>query len=202
MRTFVLRARRGPTAASRVTESIGDPIHFEVVAHSLMNALFYSKHLREDVVFHVALEGASDPPKLITFKSSALGWLGGFHEAAMVAALEKVLAGSVDLGREEVRAVDAGATVSRQSFEKLVRRLSGEGPVYILDRKGRDIRETPPDRDATFLLTDHIPMQPNTRHLLKRLGVKPVSLGPRVLFASQCVTLLHNELDRAEDVDP
>lgn len=198
MRTFVLRARRGPTAAFKLADSIGEPLHFEVVAHSLMNALFYSRHLREDVIFHVALEGAPDPPKLVTFKSSELGWMGGFHEAAMAGAFERALAASDGLGKDETRSSEEGVTVSRESFEKLARRLAECGPVFILDRKGQDIRDSVPGPTASFLLTDHIPMQQNTRHLLKRLGVRPLSLGPRVLFASQCVTLLHNELDRAE----
>jgi tRNA (pseudouridine54-N1)-methyltransferase len=30
---------------------------------------------------------------------------------------------------------------------------------------------------------------------LKRLGAEKISLGPRMLFASQCVVLIHNALD-------
>src|SRR5690606_41359285 len=46
-----------------------------------------------------------------------------------------------------------------------------------------------------FLLTDHIPMPKNSISGLKRLGAEAISLGPRMLFASQCVVLIHNELD-------
>ncbi|MFT6909916.1 MAG: tRNA (pseudouridine54-N1)-methyltransferase [Oleiphilaceae bacterium] len=30
---------------------------------------------------------------------------------------------------------------------------------------------------------------------LKRLGTQHINLGPKMLFASQCVVLIHNELD-------
>ena len=32
---------------------------------------------------------------------------------------------------------------------------------------------------------------------LKRLGTEKISLGPTMLFASQCVVLINNELDLA-----
>ncbi|HCD5132662.1 TPA: tRNA (pseudouridine(54)-N(1))-methyltransferase TrmY, partial [Vibrio parahaemolyticus] len=31
-----------------------------------------------------------------------------------------------------------------------------------------------------------------------RLGTEKISLGPKMLFASQCVVLIHNELDIRE----
>ena len=46
-----------------------------------------------------------------------------------------------------------------------------------------------------FLLTDHIPMPKNTFHTLDRLGAKRITLGPTMLFASQCVVLIHHALD-------
>ena len=49
-----------------------------------------------------------------------------------------------------------------------------------------------------FLLTDHIPMPKNTFHTLDRLGAKKISLGSKMLFASQCVVLVHHELDQRE----
>jgi tRNA (pseudouridine54-N1)-methyltransferase len=47
-----------------------------------------------------------------------------------------------------------------------------------------------------FLLTDHIPMPKKTFHTLERLGAKKITLGSKMLFASQCVVLIHHELDQ------
>ncbi|NMV94424.1 tRNA (pseudouridine(54)-N(1))-methyltransferase TrmY, partial [Vibrio cholerae] len=49
-----------------------------------------------------------------------------------------------------------------------------------------------------FILTDHIPMPKKSGNSMKRLGVEKISLGPKMLFASQCVTLIHNEIDHQE----
>jgi tRNA (pseudouridine54-N1)-methyltransferase len=39
-------------------------------------------------------------------------------------------------------------------------------------------------------------MPKNTLHGLERLGAQKVSLGSKMLFASQCVVLIHHELDQ------
>ena len=76
------------------------------------------------------------------------------------------------------------------------------GPAQIakaldaLRGMGKDqTREQAFGPNPCFILTDHIPMPPKTLLGLVRLGAKKLSLGPRMLFASQCVVLIHHELD-------
>ena len=80
MRTFILRARTGPTTPDQVGLSFGEPRHLEIVCHSIANALFVSKDIRPDVQFYVVLEGPDDAPKTIGFRSDGLFRLGGFDE--------------------------------------------------------------------------------------------------------------------------
>jgi tRNA (pseudouridine54-N1)-methyltransferase len=65
----------------------------------------------------------------------------------------------------------------------------------MLDRKGTLVAEQVFGDNPCFLLTDHIPMPKKTFGSLERLGAKHISLGPRMLFASQCVVLIHHALD-------
>ena len=65
-----------------------------------------------------------------------------------------------------------------------------------MDRKGTPIEEQDFGDNPCFLLTDHIPMPKKTFNSLERLGTKKISLGPKMLFASQCVVLIHHALDR------
>ena len=81
------------------------------------------------------------------------------------------------------------------SFERLVQRLAEDYQLYMLDKKGDSAREVDFRANACFLLTDHIPMPKKSFNSLKRLGTEKISLGPRMLFASQCISLIHNELD-------
>jgi tRNA (pseudouridine54-N1)-methyltransferase len=65
-----------------------------------------------------------------------------------------------------------------------------------MDRKGTPIREQSFQGNSCFVLTDHIPMPKKTFHSLERLGAKKITLGSKMLFASQCVVLIHHELDQ------
>ena len=200
MRLFVLRTRKGPTSASRVDKSMGPPDHFEVIAHSIVSALHISRHIRPDVQFHIALEGSPDPPKIVRLDSRAHDYLRGFDENSIASVVKKALAPSAGIGKDTWFEVEKGLHVARMSFEKLVRDLADSWPVYLLSKKGTDIRDTELPETGCYLFTDHISMQKKTHHLLERLGVRKISLGPSVLFASHCITLVQNELDRRERV--
>jgi tRNA (pseudouridine54-N1)-methyltransferase len=196
MKVFILRARSGPTTPDQVDQSFGEPRHLEIVCHSIANALFISKDIRPDVQFYVVLEGPGDPSKTIGLRTDGLFWIGGFSETAIAAVIKRALASSLDLRKDQTIEIEKGLTVSRLSFERLVRRIGDEHPLYILSKRGIDIRDAKLPDNPCFIFTDHIPMQKNTMHLLKRLGTKKIGLGPRMLFASHCITLVHNELDR------
>lgn len=196
MRIFILRARKGPTSSGLVDSAFGEPDHFEIVTHSIVSALFVSKNIRPDVVFHLVLESGPAAPRTVTISSGNLLWLGGFHEQAVAGVIKRALAAGAALSGDEEIAVDRGLSIARISFERLVRGYSEKMPVFLLDPGGKDLRATEFSVDSCFVLTDHIPMQKKTLHLLNRIGLRDVSLGPKVLFAAHCITLIHNELDR------
>ena len=75
--------------------------------------------------------------------------------------------------------------------------LATDHQLFVMDPKGTAIREQAFGDNPCFLLTDHIPMPKNTFHTLDRLGTKRISLGRKMLFASQCVVLIHHALDEA-----
>jgi len=195
MRVFVLRARSAPTDSQQLLAAVGQAAHPEILAHTLMNAIFVAQAHRDDVVVHLVLESARDFSRTISFTSRELGTLGGFDERALLGKIVRALDRSIGMAKEELRDVEPGIRVRTTSFEKLVQELADRYPLYVLDKKGIAIRDQAFERDACFLMTDHIPMPKNSLSGLKRLGAIEISLGPKMLFASQCVVLIHNELD-------
>ena len=196
MRTFVLRARAAPTDSQKLLASIGKEAHTEILAHTLMNAIFVAQSHRADVVVHLVLESTQDYSRTIRFDANAMHDFGGFDERALLGKVAQALDCSRGMGKEETRPVETGVTVRTLSFERLVQELAVDHQLFVMDRKGTPIREQVFEGNPCFLLTDHIPMPKKTFHSLERLGATRISLGPTMLFASQCVVLIHYELDR------
>ena len=196
MRTFVLRARAAPTDSQTLLASVGKEAHTEILAHTLMNAIFVAQSHRADVTVYLVLESTKDYSRTIRFEANAMQDIGGFHEQAWLGKIAKALDVSRGMDKGELRPVEAGVAVRTLSFERLVQELAEDHQLFVMDRKGTSIREQTFEGNPCFLLTDHIPMPKNTFHSLERLGAKKITLGSKMLFASQCVVLIHYELDQ------
>jgi tRNA (pseudouridine54-N1)-methyltransferase len=195
MRTFVLRARAAPTDSQKLLAGVGGDAHTEILAHTLMNAIFVAQSHRADVVVYLVLESTQDYSRTIRFEAAAMHDIGGFDERSLLAKVAAALDTSRGMGKEEARPVESGVTVRTISFEKLVQELAADHQLFVMDPKGTPIRDQAFAENPCFLLTDHIPMPKNTFHTLDRLGTKRISLGRKMLFASQCVVLIHHALD-------
>lgn len=198
MRTFIIRARGGTTRWDLVRSKIGTKEHFEIVAHSVMNAFFISNGFREDVEFYIVLDSSPDFPRTIKLSGAEGLSIAGFHENAVLDLIEKALKESQKLQKDETQIIAPGLQISGFGFERLVGNLLKTRAVYLLDRKGAEVRTIEFESDPVFVLSDHLAMPANSIKGLKRQGLKSLSLGKKMLFASQCVVLLHYELDRAK----
>lgn len=196
MRTFVLRARAAPTDSRALLAGVGGEAHTEILAHTLMNAIFVAQSHRPDVVVYLVLESTRDYSRTIRFDANAMRDIGGFDERALLGKVARALDASVGMGKEDTRAVESGVDVQTISFERLVQRLAEDHALFVMDPKGTSIREQAFAGNPCFLLTDHIPMPKKTFHSLERLGARKIALGSKMLFASQCIVLIHHELDQ------
>ena len=196
MRTFVLRARAAPTVSQALLAAVGQDAHTEILAHTLMNAMFVAQSHRPDVTVYLVLESTRDFSRTIRFDVNAMHDIGGFDERALLGKIARALDTSRGMGKDETRPVESGVEVRTTSFERLVQTLAEDHQLFLMDRKGTPIREQAFADNPCFLLTDHIPMPKKTIPGLERMGAKKIALGPKMLFASQCVVLIHYELDQ------
>ena len=196
MRTFVLRARAAPTDSARLLAGVGQEAHTEILAHTLMNAIFVAQSHRADVVVYLVLESTPDFSRTIRFEANAMHEIGGFDERALLGKVAKALDASRGMGKEEMRPVESGVNVRTVAFERLVQELAEDHQLFVMDRKGTPIRGQAFGGNPCFLLTDHIPMPKKILPSLERQGAQKLSLGKTMLFASQCVVVVHHELDQ------
>jgi len=198
MRVFVLRARSAPTESRDLLDAVGKEAHTEILAHTLMNAIFVAQSHRPDVTVHLVLESTKDYSRTISFNSNDMRDIGGFHEQALLGKVARALDVSRGMGKDESRRVESGIIVRTISFEKLVQELAGDHQLFVMDKKGTPMRGKAFAGSPCFMLTDHMPMPKKSSSGLERLGAEKVSLGSKMLFASQCVLLIHNELDHVK----
>jgi tRNA (pseudouridine54-N1)-methyltransferase len=197
MRTFIIRARKGTTRWQRVRSGIGVREHFEVIAHCVINAFFIANGFREDVEVYVVLESSENFPHTLKLSGGEGLSIAGFHEAAVLDLVEQALKNSQGLHKDETRILAPGLQISGFGFEILVTKLLATRPIYLLSPKGEDIRATEFELNPIFILSDHLAMPKKSVKGLKRYNFKAISLGKKMLFASQCIVLLNYELDRA-----
>ena len=198
MRTFVLRARAAPTDSKKLLASVGQEAHTEILAHTLMNAIFVAQSHRPDVTVYLVLESTEDFSRILRFDANAMRDIGGFNEQALLGKIALALDASRGMGKDETRPVQAGVSVRTSSFERLVQELAADHQLFMMAPKGTPIREQVFHDNPCFLLTDHIPMPKKVLPSLERMGTRTLSLGPTMLFASQCVVLIHHELDQRQ----
>ena len=88
-----------------------------------------------------------------------------------------------------------GCFVEKKSFEALVEELNKQGKnIFLLDKKGADIRDLKFQGNEIFIIGDQDGFPADKKHILKRID--KISVSPKMLFASQVVTVVHNEVDR------
>ncbi|MEO7758481.1 MAG: tRNA (pseudouridine(54)-N(1))-methyltransferase TrmY, partial [Dokdonella sp.] len=104
--------------------SVGQEAHTEILAHTLMNAIFVAQSHRADVTVYLVLESTQDFSRTIRFEANAMHEMDGFDERALLGKIAKALDASRGMGKEESRPVESGVTVRTLSFERLVQELA------------------------------------------------------------------------------
>ncbi len=198
MREFVLRARKAPTTPGFRLDKQPPHRHLEIIAHCVVNSLFYAASVRQDTRFHVVMEGPASPPKTITWDGDRLGTLDGLDEGSIWTVMRRALEKGKGLTLDQEDESQPGVWIAKRSFEQLVKERAMQGQLYYLRPDGEDIRRTTLVPCSCFVFTDHLAMPRKTDRFLERLGARPLSVGPRMLYASQCIAVVHNELDRWE----
>lgn len=199
MKTFILKARKGCTQATRLRDHIGQKGHVEIIAHTVINAFFVSQDFREDVEVCIVLDSSDDFPKTIQLIAQEGLSLDGFHEEAVYTLIENTLKKGALIQKNETQTLFPGVKLHGFGLETLLKQQYPNRSLYLLDPKGTPALAAPLVDDPVFILTDHISMPKNIVKSFKRRGVCMLSLGKKMLFASQCVILLHHVIDNLQN---
>ena len=163
----------------------------DIAIHVLISSFFLSNDVRDDVKLHLIFYGMPDPPKHIEIQVKPELKISKKDVAGLI---KRIL---YKYKEGEKKEVFPGCFVEKKSFLKVIEELEGEREIFILDKKGEDIRdvETEELKDAVFVLGDQDGLPDKELRRLKKTA-KMVNIGPKMYFASQVVAVLNNELDR------
>ena len=160
----------------------------DIAIHSFIQGVFLSHSLREDVKFHFVFYGMPDPPKHIEIKVKEDLDVSKKDVGTLI---KKIL---YKYKQGEKKEVLPGCFVEKKSFLKVVEELTKENEIFLLDKRGADIRKTEIPKDCVFVLGDQDGFPKKELKRLKKIATS-VSIGNKMYFASQTVAVVNNELD-------
>lgn len=187
MREFLLYSNTGFTSGKfRDLMKAG---RLDIVAHSIIHALYLSNDIRKDVKFHVILNGPPDPPKHIEI----------FYEENIpiskkdVGNLLKFTLWKYKKGRK-VKAFP-GIYIEKKSFEEVVDEMRKSKEIVYLDKNGESFREFDFSKDCLFVIGDHLGLPKEAKKYLRKINARKLSLGSKTYFSSQTIVILNFLID-------
>lgn len=194
MREFVYYSANAVTAGNLIGDNLMQAGRMDIVCNFIVSAFFVSNAMRDDVRLHLIFDGGPNNPRHIVMESNPEMPISKKNVAGLI---KRLLYKARD--EEGLREIVPGCSIEKKGFEKLIRDLDKEGKdVLVLEGRGKDVRDLKlkfsDDKNSVFVIGDHDGFPSGFKKFLK--SVDRVSVGPKVLFASQVVTVLHNEMDR------
>ncbi|MBU2562743.1 MAG: hypothetical protein KKF68_03725 [Nanoarchaeota archaeon] len=190
MKHFIYFSSKARTSGNFDVNNLMKAGRMDIAIHSIISALFLSHDVRKDVKVHLIFYGAPDPPKHIEIKINPELNISKKDIGTLI---KKIL---YKYKKGERKEVFPGCFVEKRSFLQVIDELQEKGvEVFILDKKGADIRKTQIHKDCAFILGDQEGLPKKEFKRLKKT-VKSISIGPKTYFASQTISIVNNELDR------
>ena len=193
MAEFIYYSKNAVTAGNFIKDDLMKAGRMDIAINVLISAFFLSHDIRKDVKLHLIFDGPPNPPVHILIEYDKDLQISKKDVAGLI----KKMLYKCPKEKGKVLNVLPGCFVEKKSFEGLVNELDESGKnIFLLDKKGTDIRDLKLKGNEIFVLGDQDGFPNDKRHLLKRID--KLSVSPRMLFASQVVTIVHNEIDRSE----
>ena len=188
MRHFIYFSSKATTSGKALSGDLMKAGRIDIAIHSLIQGVFLSHGFRKDVVFHMIFYGMPDPPKHIEIQVKDDTPISKKDVAKII---QKLL---YKYKEGEKREVLPGCFIEKKSFLKVVEKLSENNEIFILDKKGKDVRKEKISKNCIFIIGDHEGIPKKELRRLKQIATS-VSVGPHMYFSSQVVAVVNNELD-------
>ncbi|MFQ5793696.1 MAG: tRNA (pseudouridine(54)-N(1))-methyltransferase TrmY [Candidatus Bipolaricaulia bacterium] len=191
MRTFIVIGHKVPLDPNfSLNDLPGSAGRLDVLCRCVNSVFTLSHDIRRDVQLYLVLQDRV----ALRFSGARLRHLNP-DERSTAALIRRALSLRTRGGATgEERESTPGVFVSERGLEAVLDKVRDGGTqVIVLHEAGTPLRETELFEPVAFVLSDHLNYTEPEERLLSRF--EQVSVGPRVLHADHCITIVHNELD-------
>ena len=189
MREFVYFSQSARTSGNFDKDDLMKAGRMDIAIHSFIQGVFLSHGFRKDMKFHFIFYGMPDPPKHIEIQVKDDLEISKKDVGNLI---RKILYKYKEGKKTEVF---PGCFVEKKSFLKLIEEMKNDGKeIYLLDKRGEDLRKMKISNDCVFILGDHEGLPKKESKRLREMS-NLVSIGNKMYFASQTVAVVNNELD-------
>lgn len=189
MRQFIYFSQSARTSGNFNPDKLMEAGRMDIAIHSFIQGVFLSHGFRKDMKFHFIFYGMPDPPKHIEIQVKDDLEISKKDVGNLI---RKILYKYKPGQKTEVL---PGCFIEKKSFFNLIEELQEEGnEIFLLDKKGEDIRKAKIPKNCVFILGDQEGLPKKEIKRLKDTA-SLVSVGDRIYFASQTVAVVNNELD-------
>lgn len=188
MRHFIYFSNKAQTSGNFRTDDLMKAGRMDIVCNVIISAISLSHRIREDVHMHLILNGPPNQPVHIELISSEEIPISKKDVAGLIKRL------LYKCNPNKKTNVFPGGYVEKKSLQQVLKELQGEGlTIQVLDPKGESLRLLKDSelKNSAFLIGDHEGLP---KKELKRYRDK-LSVGKPTYFASQTITIIHNEID-------
>lgn len=200
MPAFVVVGHRAVTDGNfSLNDLPGSTGRLDILIRCVTASFFLSHGLRRNVETYLVLQGEPEPPKTLRFAGAELKYLNPDERstASLIRTALMQNPGRENDGKREVQSTP-GIYVSRGGLPETLEKMK-EKPVFLLDENGENIRDKNIPEDAVFILGGQLDLTENEVELVMKLNPDVVSLGPKKLHASHCITVVLNHIDNIYD---
>lgn len=168
----------------------GSAGRLDILCRCVTSALCLSHGIRTDVEVYLVLRDQVT----VRFEGQSVKRLNP-DERSTGALIKRALEALQEVPTASEQESTPGVFVSRSGLSFIVQELAAQGVSrVVLHETGSDIRVASIEEPLAFFLSDHQNFTSGEEMILE--GCQRLSLGPAVLHADHCISIVHNELDR------
>jgi len=201
MKDFIIIGNKAVTGGKiSLNDLPGSAGRMDVLCRCVTASLFISFDLRRDVNVHLVLKGGPDPHKIVRFNGKNVRSLNPDERSSGSLIQKALLIPAGEIEKEST----TGVFVRTGDLSVLLNEFKDKRPLFYLKEDGGDISEFIKSKDAAdklndgvFILGDNQGVFEEDEAAIENAGASKLTVGPISLLSSQCITLILNAADRA-----